>query len=133
MPYKKVYKEIKKYDNIVIARHVGADPDALASSIALKESIKLTFPNKNVFVIGAPANRFSYLGTLDKLPEELNKELLIVTDEMKEEQANRLIKAINLRLQGYKYLEIALSLEIKETSVKKDFQTLKELWKEFNK
>lgn len=80
MPYKKVYKEIKKYDNIVIARHVGADPDALASSIALKESIKLTFPDKNVFAIGAPANRFSYLGTLDKLPEELNKELLIVTD-----------------------------------------------------
>lgn len=80
MPYKKIYKEIKKYDNIVIARHVGADPDALASSIALKESIKLTFPNKNVFVIGAPANRFSYLGTLDKLPDEFNKELLIVTD-----------------------------------------------------
>ena len=48
-------------------------------------------------------------------------------------QAERLINAIDLRLQGYKYSEIALSLEIKETSVKKDFQTLKELWKEFNK
>ena len=51
----------------------------------------------------------------------------------KPKQADRLIKSINLRLQGYKYSEIALSLEIKETSVKKDFQTLKELWKEFNK
>ena len=51
----------------------------------------------------------------------------------KPKQANRLIKSIDLRLQGYKYSEIALSLEIKETSVKKDFQTLKELWKEFNK
>lgn len=51
----------------------------------------------------------------------------------KPKQAERLIKAIDLRLQGYKYYEIALSLEIKETSVKKDFQTLKELWKEFNK
>lgn len=51
----------------------------------------------------------------------------------KPKQADRLIKAINLRLQGYKYNEIALSLDIKETSVKKDFQTLKELWKEFNK
>lgn len=51
----------------------------------------------------------------------------------KPKQANRLINAINLRLQGYKYSEIALSLEIKETSVKKDFQMLKELWRNFNK
>lgn len=51
----------------------------------------------------------------------------------KPKQADRLIKAIDLRLQGYKYSEISLSLSIKETSVKKDFQMLKELWKEFNK
>ncbi len=51
----------------------------------------------------------------------------------KPKQADRLIKSINLRLQGYKYSEIALSLEIKETSVKKDFQTLKELWHDFNR
>lgn len=51
----------------------------------------------------------------------------------KPKQADRLIKAINLRLQGYKYSEIAVSLEIKETSVKKDFQTLKELWHNFTK
>ena len=52
---------------------------------------------------------------------------------VKSKQAERLINSINLRLQGYKYSEIAVSLEIKETSVKKDFQTLKELWKEFNR
>lgn len=52
---------------------------------------------------------------------------------VKPKQADRLIKAINLRLQGCKYSEIAVSLEIKETSVKKDFQTLKELWHSFNK
>lgn len=51
----------------------------------------------------------------------------------KPKQAERLIKDIDLRLQGYKYSEIAASLEIKETSVKKDFQTLKELWHNFNK
>lgn len=51
----------------------------------------------------------------------------------KPKQADRLIKSINLRLQGYKYSEIATTLEIKETSVKKDFQTLKELWHSFNK
>ena len=31
---KEIFKQIKKYDNIVIARHIGVDPDALASQIA---------------------------------------------------------------------------------------------------
>ena len=37
--YKKIYKVIKKYDKIVIARHIGADPDALGSTLGLKELI----------------------------------------------------------------------------------------------
>ena len=52
---------------------------------------------------------------------------------VKSKQADRIIKSIELRLQGYKYSEIAATLNIKETSVKKDFQTLKELWHSFNK
>ena len=31
--YKQIFKVIKKYDTIVIARHIGADPDALGSQI----------------------------------------------------------------------------------------------------
>ena len=46
--YKEIFKAIKAYNNIVIARHVGVDPDAMSSQIALKNSIKLTFPEKNV-------------------------------------------------------------------------------------
>ena len=33
--YKKIFREIKKYDTIVIARHSGVDPDAMASPIGL--------------------------------------------------------------------------------------------------
>ena len=36
--YKEILKQIKKYNTIVIARHVGADPDALASQIALNST-----------------------------------------------------------------------------------------------
>lgn len=44
--YKLIYKEIKKFKTIVIARHVGVDPDAMASQIALRDSIRETFPDK---------------------------------------------------------------------------------------
>ena len=77
--FKKIYKEIKKYNTIVIARHIGVDPDALSSQLALKESIKLTFPNKKVYAIGNGSTKFSYMGKLDKL-EEYDNFLLIVLD-----------------------------------------------------
>lgn len=78
--YKRIYRTIKKYNTIVIARHIGPDPDALASSLALKDIILNKFPKKNVYTVGASANKFKYLGLLDKLPENLENALLIVTD-----------------------------------------------------
>lgn len=79
--YKKIYKEIKKYPTIVIARHIGADPDALGSQFALRELIKNKFPSKNVYAIGNPSNRFKFMGVLDKVEEiDKNKTLLIVLD-----------------------------------------------------
>lgn len=78
--YKKIYNKIKKYDNIVIARHVGADPDALGSQIGLRDIIINTFPHKKVYAVGLPSSKFKYLGTLDKLDEIKNNSLLIVVD-----------------------------------------------------
>lgn len=69
------------YDEIVIARHVGADPDAVASTISLRDSIKLTFPKKKVYAVGNPVSRFKYFGALDKLAEkDYSSSLLIVLD-----------------------------------------------------
>ena len=78
--YKKIYRMIKKANKIVIARHVGPDPDALGSSLGLKEVILNTFPNKEVYVVGSPASRFKYLGHLDKFSDDMLDALLIVTD-----------------------------------------------------
>lgn len=79
--YKKIIKIIKKYDKIVLARHISPDPDAIASQIALRDSIKLTFPNKEVYAVGAGVHKFKYLGALDK-PDlsTLTNSLLIVLD-----------------------------------------------------
>ena len=79
--YKKIYREIKKYDTIVLARHIGADPDALASQLGLKDIILNKFPNKKVYAVGTPASKFKYIGTLDKFEDSMyDNSLLIVLD-----------------------------------------------------
>ena len=78
---KKIYNKIKKYNTIVIARHIGPDPDAVCSQIALRDTIKATFPSKNVYAVGMSVSRFKSFGTLDKInEEELDNPLLIVLD-----------------------------------------------------
>ena len=79
--YKAIYNEIKKYKKIYIARHIGPDPDAFGSQMSLKESIKLTFPEKEVYAIGCTVSKFKYFGTLDKIEtNNFATSLLIVLD-----------------------------------------------------
>lgn len=79
--FKQIVKKIKEYDEIVIARHIGPDPDAIASQIALKEIIQYNFPQKKVYAIGTSVAKFKFLGTLDKLDEStLSNALLIILD-----------------------------------------------------
>ncbi len=79
--FKEILKEIKKYNTIVIARHIGADPDALGSQFALKELIEVNFKNKQVYAVGSIASRFRFMGnttSIDKLDK--STALLIVVD-----------------------------------------------------
>lgn len=79
--YKKIIKKIKEYDTIVIARHIGPDPDAVTSQIALRDAIKMTYPQKQVYAVGQSVARFKYIGTLDRIDEDkLVNPLLIVVD-----------------------------------------------------
>ena len=79
--YKSIYNEIKKYKKIYIARHIGPDPDAFGSQMALKESILLTFPEKEVYAVGVTVSRFKYFGKVDKVNNyDYENGLLIVVD-----------------------------------------------------
>ena len=78
---KRIYKEIRKYSIIVIARHIGPDPDALGSQFALKELIQNRFSRKKVYAVGSSSSRFKFMGSLDKLDDiDKDKALLIVLD-----------------------------------------------------
>lgn len=82
--HKEIYKLIKKYDTIVLARHIGADIDALGSQLGLKEVIKETFPEKKVYAVGAYSSRFKFVGQLDREEDiDFDNALLIVTDTPK--------------------------------------------------
>jgi len=80
--HKQILKKIKEYDEIVIARHVGPDPDAVTSEIALRDLIKFNFPNKKVYAVGNEVSRFRCFGNLDKISssELSNKTLMIIVD-----------------------------------------------------
>ena len=79
--FKEIYKLIKKYEYIVIARHIGADPDALGSQFSLKGVIEENFNDKHVYAVGSTASKFRFMGSLDKPDNlDLSKTLLIVLD-----------------------------------------------------
>ena len=79
--YKEIFKKIKEYDTIVTVRHIGPDPDAIASQLALRDSIRLTFPNKKVYALGASVSRFKKFGSMDKVDyNELEGCLVIALD-----------------------------------------------------
>lgn len=77
--YKKIIKKIKEYQNINIVRHIGVDPDALASQVALRDSLRKSFPEKKVIATGNSSIRFNYFPKLDK-QELMDNALLIVVD-----------------------------------------------------
>lgn len=79
--YRQIYKKIKKYDSIVIAHHIGPDPDALGSTFGFKDIILNKFPNKKVYVIGTTASKFRYIGNPDRTDNiNYGNSLLIVLD-----------------------------------------------------
>jgi len=73
-----IFRKIKKYQNIVIARHISPDPDAIATQIALRDSIRLTFPTKKVLAVGVGVAKFKHYGILDKQDYDGLKDVLLI-------------------------------------------------------
>ena len=78
--FDQIYEKIKENDIIILARHIGVDPDALGSQFALKYSIEGTFKNKKVYAVGSKSSKYSYFPKLDKFERQGEDCLLIVTD-----------------------------------------------------
>lgn len=76
--YNKVLEEIKKYDKIIIHRHMRPDGDALGSQLGLKEIIKYNFNEKEVYATGDMVDRYSFIGTVDEVTDEMYDNALVI-------------------------------------------------------
>ena len=78
--FESALKLIEKYDRIIIHRHYNPDGDAIGSQVGLKHIILANFPKKEVYAVGDPAGRFSFMddSTMDTVPDEYYKGALAV-------------------------------------------------------
>lgn len=128
--YKRIYKKIKEYNKIVIARHISPDPDALGSTLALKDMILNKFPNKEVYVVGASVSRFKYLGKLDKLPDDTSDALLIVTDTpdlARIDKANPKDFKYSIKIDHHPFIEKMCDIELIDEDASSASQLITEL------
>jgi len=54
-------KLFEKYETIIIHRHKNPDGDAIGSQVGLKLLLKENFPDKKIYSVGDPANRYSFV------------------------------------------------------------------------
>lgn len=67
---KAILEKIREYKNIIISRHVRPDGDAVGSTLGLARILRLTFPEKQVFVVnGDYAEYTAFLGNEDAQPD----------------------------------------------------------------
>lgn len=128
---KQIIKKIKEYNTIVIARHIGPDPDAIASEIALKEIIKLNYPNKNVYAVGAGVAKFKYFGTLDKIDDvNYSESLLIVLDVPRFERVDSAIPNLfkyTIKIDHHPCDEVVCDLELVDETSSSTCQLIAEI------
>mgnify|MGYP000296630216 FL=1 len=121
--FKQIVKKIKEYDEIVIARHIGPDPDAIASTIALRDLINLNFPNKKVYAVGSSVSRFKYFGSLTNA-------LLIICDVPKFDRvdsANKDKYNYTIKIDHHPCDEIVSDLELVDETSSSTCQLITEL------
>ncbi|SFD60721.1 phosphoesterase RecJ domain-containing protein [Lentibacillus persicus] len=73
-----IIQAIKAYDTIIIHRHVRPDPDAYGSQAGLKEMIRKSFPEKNVYIVGESEPSLEFLAQMDEIRDDTYKNALVI-------------------------------------------------------
>jgi len=77
-----ILKMIKEFKTIIIHRHVRPDPDAIGAQCGLKEILKASFPEKEVYSVGSVVKSLEFLGKMDQCVDSnlYRNSLVIVVD-----------------------------------------------------
>lgn len=78
MNLQNIIQSIKEFETIIIHRHKRPDPDALGSQAGLKEMIKHSFPEKQVYIVGEDDPSFTFLVKMDQITDQLYKNALVI-------------------------------------------------------
>ena len=75
----KLRKIIEENNSIILLSHFNPDGDAYGSQIGLRESLRLTYPEKDVYAIGSGLKDFySLIGEMDEVSDEIIEQSLII-------------------------------------------------------
>lgn len=76
-----ILQAIADNDTIIIHRHQRPDPDAYGSQVGLAETIRNSYPDKAVYVVGESVPSLAWLATMQEIPDSRYADaLVIVTD-----------------------------------------------------
>ncbi|GIO22403.1 bifunctional oligoribonuclease and PAP phosphatase NrnA [Oceanobacillus sp. J11TS1] len=78
MKITKIIEAIEKNQKIIIHRHIRPDPDAIGSQAGLKELIKHSFPEKEVYAVGEDAPSLAFLANMDQVQDSAYQESLVI-------------------------------------------------------
>ncbi|HEN2493634.1 TPA: bifunctional oligoribonuclease/PAP phosphatase NrnA [Streptococcus agalactiae] len=79
--FQQILDKIKKYDTIIIHRHMRPDPDALGSQIGLRDIIRHNFPKKKVLATGFDEPTLAWIAKMDQVTDQdYQGALVVVTD-----------------------------------------------------
>ena len=73
-----LFKDIEKYNTIIIHRHTRPDLDALGSQLGLAKIIKANYPSKEVYAVGDSTLKYSFIGDMDKISDDTYKGALVI-------------------------------------------------------
>ncbi|MGE6719254.1 DHH family phosphoesterase [Peribacillus frigoritolerans] len=73
-----ILADIKRYDTIILHRHVRPDPDAYGSQGGLAEVLKASFPEKRIYTVGKEEPSLNYLRRLDVISDETYQGALVI-------------------------------------------------------
>lgn len=73
-----LFKDIEKFNTIIIHRHTRPDLDALGSQLGLAKIIKANYPSKEVYAVGDSTLKYSFIGDMDKISDDKYKGALVI-------------------------------------------------------